>query len=115
MEALIVALVTGGFSVLAVVITVRASSNKMQADLQADLAKHEAVTEEKIDNLTKQVEKHNGVIERTFKLEQKASNLFHRFEETKQVADEAHSKAFHACERADAAHNRMDRAGIDTN
>lgn len=33
-------------------------------------AGHQAVYDEKLDNLTKQVEKHNSVIERTYKLEQ---------------------------------------------
>lgn len=33
-----------------------------------------------ISELTKQVEKHNGVIERTFKLEQDVTNIYHRLD-----------------------------------
>lgn len=34
-----------------------------------------------IDNLAKVTEKHNAVIERTFKLETDVDNLYHRYEE----------------------------------
>ena len=34
-----------------------------------------------IDNLAKVTEKHNNVIERTFKLETDVDNLYHRYEE----------------------------------
>jgi len=40
--------------------------------------------ETKIDELTKQVEKHNGVMERTFKLESDMSTVWHRHDELKE-------------------------------
>ena len=40
-----------------------------------ELDKHNAVQDERIRHLTEQVEKHNSVIERTFKLEQEVSDL----------------------------------------
>lgn len=55
MESIIVALITGGLSLLGAVI----SSNKSRA-----------VMEVKIDDLKEQVEKHNSYVERTYKLEQ---------------------------------------------
>lgn len=55
MESIVVALITGGLSLLGAVI----SSNKSRA-----------VMEVKIDDLKEQVEKHNSYVERTYKLEQ---------------------------------------------
>lgn len=137
METIIVSLITSAFTLAGVVITVVAQGKRNKADREADfekqqqkindtlsdkftemehqLEKHEAVSNGRIDALTKQVEKHNGVIERTYKLEQDSLNLFHRFDETKRVADEAHENALHARERADAAHRRLDRSGADHN
>ena len=37
--------------------------------------------ETKIDGLTAQVEKHNRIVERTYKLEQDVANLYHRYDE----------------------------------
>jgi hypothetical protein len=36
-----------------------------------------------IDTLTKTVEKHNNVVERTYKLETEVDNLYHRYDELK--------------------------------
>ena len=43
--------------------------------------------EEKVDNLTASVNKHNGVIERTFKLEERMDGALHSLDEVK---DEIH-------------------------
>lgn len=40
-----------------------------------------ARTEAMIENLHKEVEKHNKVVERTFKLEADVDNLYHRYDE----------------------------------
>lgn len=121
MESIIAALITGGLAFLATAITVRSQNSKSRSEIAADLkkqqqkiesdlAKHEAVSKERIETLTKEVEKHNGVIERTYKLEKDVSNLFHRFEDM-----QAHTEKIpHIEERAEAAHRRIDRAGIDT-
>ena len=69
----------------------------------------QAVTEERINQLRKEVEKHNGVIERTFTLEKDVLNLFHRYEEMNSQCQQIP----HIEERAEAAHRRIDRAGID--
>lgn len=124
LAAIISSIITGGCSVIAIIITVTASRNKQQADteakldkqqaaMKAEFDKHEAVSDAKIDDLTKQVEKHNSIVERVFKLEKDTANLFHRFEETHELATEASKTANHAQERADAANNRLDRIGMD--
>ncbi len=71
MENIFVALITGVFSVFGVMITNKSSNDKLQKQLEI----HQAVNDEKIDNLTKAVNKHNSVIERVYKLETNVDNI----------------------------------------
>lgn len=91
----------------------RTDFEQFKVEIKAELARHSEVSDTKIDHLRSEVEKHNGVVERMFKVETDVGNLFHRYEEIKGVADSASTTAKHAAERADAAHNRLDRSGID--
>lgn len=63
--AVITALITGACSVLAVILT-NSQSNKA-IDIKLD--KTIAILEERITHLTQQVEKHNSIVERVYKLE----------------------------------------------
>lgn len=127
MEAIIVALITSGFmligTIITVIATVRTSAQKQRVERQEDLAKnndeirndlakYRAVTDAKIDALKEQVEKHNGVVERTYRLEERTNALGERYGEVHEVTQEIAKTARHAVERADAANNRLDRAGI---
>ena len=78
----IVALITGGFSYLGVSRTVKASHDKMLLDLKAEQDKFALETQNQISSIQKDIkrledkqDKHNAVIERTFKLEQKVEDL----------------------------------------
>ena len=53
------------------------------AGVVASNSKNRAVMQERIDALTKQVEKHNRMIERTFKLEQDMAVAQHDIESLK--------------------------------
>ncbi|MRX82266.1 hypothetical protein [Eggerthella guodeyinii] len=64
MEAIIVALITGGVTVLGVVIA---------------NGKQSAVMGEKIEALSERVEKHNNVIERVYKLEEQPRACAEKF------------------------------------
>ena len=79
-DAVLVALITGGISIVGTIITVLAANRQTLAQmdkkselsdirLDAKLEKHQAVTDTKIDELTRKVEKHNNLIERVYKLE----------------------------------------------
>lgn len=68
---IIVALITGLLSLLGVVITNNASNKKMQNNMET----HQAVFDERLKDLTKQVEKHNSVIERTYEAEKQIDVL----------------------------------------
>lgn len=68
-EAVIVALTTGGLSLIGTIITVVATNRSTTKELFAQLDKHQAVTDTKIDALAEKVAKHNNLIERTYQLE----------------------------------------------
>lgn len=68
-ESVVVAIITGSFSLLAVV----AENRRTLAKAQAEFEKTLAVMKEKMSELTKNVEKHNNMIERTFRLEERAA------------------------------------------
>ena len=67
----IVALITGGFSILAVVLTNNHANNKMQSEMKTS----QAVTEEQIKELTREVRTHNDFATRIPLLEQEVKNL----------------------------------------
>ena len=81
MSSIIVAIITGGLSLLGVIITNITSNRKIEHQLEVSMA----VTNAKLEDLTKQVEKHNQVIERVYHcedtdklLEEKISVANHR-------------------------------------
>lgn len=78
--SVIAALITGSCSVIGVVL----SSNKSTAVIQERLDRYREHTDDKLDELSKRVEKHNGVIERTFKLESDVATMWHRHDEMKE-------------------------------
>lgn len=67
----IVALITGGFSILAVVLTNNHANNKMQNEVTTA----QAVTKEQIKELTREVRTHNDFATRIPLLEQEIKNL----------------------------------------
>lgn len=69
--AIIVSIITGGLSLAGVIITNMNSNRKIERQLEVSMA----ITNTKLEDLTKQVEKHNQVIERTFKLEQAVEDM----------------------------------------
>jgi len=76
-EAIIVALITGGLSLLGVVLSNRAVYNKTQASLQTA----QAVTDTKIEELTREVRAHNGFAQKIPVLEEKIAVANHRIED----------------------------------
>lgn len=84
-ESIMVAVVTGLFAVAAEVVIAIVNSKAMIAKLEkqselddARLEKAQAVTDTKIDELTREVRKHNGFAERIPVLEKKISVANHR-------------------------------------
>jgi hypothetical protein len=70
-SAIVVSIVTGIFSLFGIITTNVLSNRKIEHQLETSMA----VTNTKLEGLTKQVERHNQIIERTFKLEQAVADL----------------------------------------
>lgn len=70
-SAIWVSIITGILSLAGVIITNINGNRKIERQLEVSMA----ITNTKLEDLTKQVEKHNQVIERTFKLEQAVEDL----------------------------------------
>ena len=77
MDAIIVALITGGCSVVGVVITTLATSRRTEQKL----ATAQAVTDTKLEELTREVRKHNNFAQRVPVLEEQIKVANHRIED----------------------------------
>lgn len=64
MEAIICALITGGLSLLGVVFTCHFSNRKTKEEITAEFKVAQAVTDTKIDELTREVREHNNFAKR---------------------------------------------------
>lgn len=82
-EAIIVALITGGLSLVGVVITCLVSNKNTTDKVTHKLEVHQAVTDTKLEALRAEVNKHNNVIERTFKLEGQMAECQHDIKDLK--------------------------------
>ena len=71
MTEIVVSIITGALTLVGVIVTNIGANRKMQQQLEVSMA----ITNTKLEDLTKQVEKHNQVIERTFKLEQAVEDI----------------------------------------
>lgn len=92
MDEIVVAVITAGLSLIGTVITVLAANRQTLAKLQreselsdirldAKLEKHQAVTDTKIEELTREVRKHNGFAERVPVMEEQIKAANHRIED----------------------------------
>lgn len=73
-EAVIVALITGGLSLAGVVITCMATAKKNETTMKVS----QAVTDTKIDELTREVRLHNGFAQRMPVVEEQIKVINHR-------------------------------------
>lgn len=73
-EAIIVALITSGVALIGTVATVIMTGRKTDENLRIS----QAVTDTKIDELTREVREHNNFARRMPVLEEKVENLTHR-------------------------------------
>jgi hypothetical protein len=71
METIISAAITGGLALLGVIITTMQSSRKIERKLEI----HQAVTDQKIEDLTREVREHNNFAKRMPALEQKVQGI----------------------------------------
>ena len=76
-EAVVVALIAGGISLVGTIITVLATSSKQAEQLRTS----QAVTDIKIENLTEEVRKHNKFAERMPVVEEQIKVINHRIDD----------------------------------
>ncbi|HAS38036.1 MAG TPA: hypothetical protein DCS04_05420 [Ruminococcaceae bacterium] len=81
MEGIIAAIITGVLSLIGVVISNLASNAKMQKELE----KAQAVTDTKIEELTREVREHNNFARRVPVLEEKAKVADHRISDLEHI------------------------------
>lgn len=75
-EAIIVALITGGLALAGTIIT----GNRTARELDHKLDKKQAVTDTKLEELTREVRKHNNFAERVPLLEERMKVANHRID-----------------------------------
>lgn len=76
-EAIIVALITGGLSLIGVVITCLATAKKNETAMKVS----QAVTDTKITELTREVRQHNNFAQRMPVVEEQIKVINHRLED----------------------------------
>lgn len=73
-EAIIVAIITGGLSLIGAIV----SNNRTAQSMDAKLDKQQAVTETKLEELTREVRAHNNFAQRVPVLEEQIKVVNHR-------------------------------------
>ena len=76
-EAIIVAIITGGLSLIGSIV----SNNRTAQSMDAKLDKQQAVTETKLEDLTREVRAHNNFAQRVPVLEEQIKVVNHRIED----------------------------------
>lgn len=76
-EAIIVALITGGLSLAGVVVTCMATAKKNETTMRIS----QAVTDTKIDELTREVRLHNGFAEKIPVIQEQIKVINHRLDD----------------------------------
>ena len=76
-EAIIVAIITGSLSLIGVIV----SNNRTAQSMDAKLDKQQAITETKLEELTREVRAHNNFAQRVPVLEEQIKVANHRIED----------------------------------
>lgn len=77
-EAIIVAIITGGLSLIGVIVSNNHTAQSMDKSMDAKLDKQQAVTETKLEELTREVRAHNNFAQRIPVLEEQIKVANHR-------------------------------------
>ena len=81
-ESIIVAIITGGLSLAGVVFSNISSNRKIESQIQTQ----QAVTDTKIEELTREVREHNNFARRMPVIEEKISVINHRIEDLEKIS-----------------------------
>lgn len=75
MESIIVAIITGGLSLVGVIITNLISSKRISSEIEHRIEIRQAVTDEKLEELTREVRAHNNFAQRMPVVENDIRNI----------------------------------------
>ncbi len=80
METILAAAITGGLALLGTVVTCLATSRRTEQNIRVN----QAVTDTKLDELTREVRTHNGFAERIPVIEEQIRVINHRIDDLEQ-------------------------------
>lgn len=80
-DGLIGSLITGVLSLIAVIFTNVSANKKIVNDIKSEVKTNQAVTDEKITELTREVREHNGFARRMPVVEEQIKVINHRIED----------------------------------
>ena len=80
-ESIIVALITGGLALIGVIVSSRAQDRKTDQSIQTSMA----VTDTKLDELTREVREHNNFARRMPVVEEQIKVINHRIEDLEEI------------------------------
>ena len=80
-DGLIGSLITGGLSLIAVIFTNVSANKKIVSDIKSEVKTNQAVTDEKITELTREVREHNNFARRMPVVEEQIKVIKHRIED----------------------------------
>lgn len=80
-DGLIGSLITGGLSLIAVIFTNVSSNKKIVSDIKSEVKTNQAVTDEKITELTREVREHNNFARRMPVVEEQIKVINHRIKD----------------------------------
>lgn len=80
-DAIIGSLITSGLSLIAVIFTNVSANKKIVNDIKSEVKTNQAVTDEKISELTREVREHNNFARRMPVVEEQIKVINHRIED----------------------------------
>lgn len=80
MESIIVAIITGGLSLVGVVVTNLLGSKRISSEIEHKLEIRQAVTDEKLEELTREVRTHNNFAQRMPAVEEQIKGIKDKME-----------------------------------
>lgn len=80
-EAIVVAVITGVLALVGSIVGSLATKDKVIQDIKTEVVKNQAVTDTKIDELTREVREHNGFAKRMPVVEEQLKVANHRIED----------------------------------
>lgn len=83
-ESILVALITGGLSLIGTIITVLLTNNKTREEMKIS----QAVMKNEIENLTREVRNHNNFAQRMPVIEEQIKVINHRIDELEHNSDD---------------------------